>query len=262
MNRGHLILIGGAEDKDGDRSLLAQILETTRAEKIVIIPTASAYPGDIERNYCGAFNGFGIPEARCLKIRKASEADTDEHLEAVENTDLVYFSGGDQVRLVSRLMPTKLFDRIRTLFAAGTLHIAGTSAGASAAGNPLIYDGDRKGFLKGSIRSMAGFGLIDGVTIDTHFSARKRLARLSQFLLSGGCEKGIGLDENTGIFVFPNDTFSVIGTGMVTLLDSGGVTGSNYDAAGQGERLRFNGMRIGFLPAGSRFSIRKWEILN
>ncbi len=109
---------------------------------------------------------------------------------------------------------------------------------------------------------MAGFGLIDGVTIDTHFSARKRLARLSQFLISGGCAKGIGLDEDTGIVVSPENEFTVIGTGMVTVLDSAGVTGSNYDAVGQGERLRFNDMRIGFLPAGSRFSIGRWEILN
>ena len=77
-----------------------------------------------------------------------------------------------------------------------------------------------------------------------------------------GCEKGIGLDENTGIVVAADNAFTVIGTGMVTVLDSGGVTGSNYDSAGQGDRLRFNDMRIGFLPAGARFSIRKWEILN
>ncbi len=101
MKRGHLILIGGAENKDGDRSVLAHILATTRAEKIVIIPTASAYPGEIERNYCGAFNGFGVAETRCLDIRKASDADTEPHMSAVEDADLVYFSGGDQVRLVS-----------------------------------------------------------------------------------------------------------------------------------------------------------------
>jgi cyanophycinase len=159
-------------------------------------------------------------------------------------------------------MHTRLFGRIRSKFEAGTLHIAGTSAGAAAAGNPLIYDGDRKGFFKGSIRSMAGFGLIDGVTIDTHFSARKRLPRLSQFLISGNCEKGIGLDENTGIVVSPQNDFTVIGTGVVTVLDSDEVTGSNYDSIGKGEHLRFNDMRIGFLPAGSRFSIGRWEILN
>lgn len=261
MKRGYLTLIGGAENKDGDRSILAHILETTRAENIVIIPTASAYPVEIERNYCGAFNGFGVPETRCLHIRNARDADVEANLSAVEDADLVYFSGGDQVRLVSRLMHTRLFDRIRARFEAGSLHIGGTSAGASAAGNPLIYDGDRKGFLKGSIRSMAGFGLLDGVTIDTHFSARKRLARLSQFLVGGGCKKGIGLDENTGIVVYPDHTFTVIGSGMVTVLDGAGITGSNYDSVGTGERLRFNGMRIGFLPAGTRFGIERWEIL-
>lgn len=262
MQRGKLILIGGAENTNGDRSVLERILEATRAESIVIIPTASAYPRQIQRDYCEAFNGFGISNIRCLSIRKDRDADTDAHLSAIENADLVYFSGGDQVRLVSRLIQTQLFRRIRALFEAGSLHIAGTSAGASAAGNPLIYDGDRRGFLKGSIQFMQGFGLIDGVTIDTHFSARKRLARLSQFLISGHCEKGIGLDENTGIIVSSDDTFTVIGSGMVTVLDGSGVAGSNYDRIETGESLRFNGMRIGFLPMGSRFSIRKWEILD
>jgi cyanophycinase len=109
---------------------------------------------------------------------------------------------------------------------------------------------------------MEGFGLIDGVTIDTHFSQRRRLPRLSQFLISGKCEKGIGLDENTGIMVYPNDQFVVIGTRMVTVLNSARITGSNYDAIGEGEQLRFNNMSVGFLPAGARFSIRKWAVLN
>jgi hypothetical protein len=49
---------------------------------------------------------------------------------------------------------------------------------------------------------------------------------------------------------------------MVTVLDGSGVAGSNYDRIETGESLRFNGMRIGFLPMGSRFSMRKWEILD
>ncbi len=262
MQRGYLFLIGGAENNGGDRSILQHILDRTRAERIVLIPTASCYPRDVHRDYGDAFNVLNIPETTCLDIRDATEADNNQYLTAVDQANLVYFSGGDQVRLVSKLVHTKLLDRIRSRFEAGELHVAGTSAGASAAGNPMIYDGDYKGTYKGSIGCMEGFGLIDGVTIDTHFSARQRLSRLAQFLLSGRCEKGIGLDENTGIVVDPNDEFEVIGADMVAVLNSAGVSGSNYRSVAEGQPLRFNNMNIGFLPPGTRFSLKQWSILN
>jgi len=262
MQRGYLFLIGGAENNTGDRSILKQILDVTRAKRIVLIPTASCYPRDVHRDYGDSFSVLNIPETICLDIRDATEADRKQHLAALDEADLVYFSGGDQVRLVSKLVNTKLFDQIRSRFDAGDLHIAGTSAGASAVGNPMIFDGDYKGSLKGSIGSMEGFGLIDGVTIDTHFSARQRLSRLSQFLISGQCEKGIGLDENTGILIDPNDEFEVIGADMVAVLNSAGVTGSNYSSVAEGQPLRFNNMSMGFLPPGTRFSLKKWSILN
>lgn len=262
MQRGYLFLIGGAENNSGDRTILKHILDVAQPAQIVLIPTASCYPRDMHRDYGDAFNLLEIEQTTCLDIRDVQEADREQYLSAVEAANLIYFSGGDQVRLVSRLIHTRLFRRIRDRFEAGDLHIAGTSAGASAVGNPMIFDGDYKGSLKGSIGSMEGFGLIDGVIIDTHFSARQRLARLSQFLISGKCEKGIGIDENTGIVVYPNDVFEVIGADMVTVLNSDGVNGANYQTVAEGEPLRFNNMRIGFLPPGTRFSLQTWSILN
>jgi len=262
MQRGYLFLIGGAENNGGDRTIMKHILYMTRAKHIVLIPTASCYPRDVHRDYGDTFTVLNIPETICLDIRDAQDADKEEYVAAIEQADLIYFSGGDQVRLVSKLIHTQLFDRIRARFETGDLHIAGTSAGASAVGNPMIYDGDYKGALKGSIGSMEGFGLVDGVTIDTHFSARQRFSRLSQFLISGRCEKGIGLDENTGILVYPNDEFEVIGEDMVAVLNSAGVTDSNYSTVPEGQPLRFNNLSVGFLPPGSRFSLKTWSILN
>jgi len=244
MQRGYLILIGGAENNSNDSGILKHILDVTRAVKIVLIPTASCYPRDVHRDYGDTFNVLNIPETTCLDIRDAREADEAHCLAAVEEADLVYFSGGDQVRLVSKLVRTELLDRIRARFASGSLHIAGTSAGAAAAGNPMIYDGDYKGSFKGSIGFMEGFGFLDGITIDTHFSARQRLSRLAQFLVSGKCEKGIGLDENTGIVVYPNDEFEVIGADMAVVLNSAAVTGSNYHDIVKDTPLCFNNMKF------------------
>ena len=263
MNQsGYLCLIGGAEDRKGDKLVLKHLVDLTHPTNIIVIPTASAYPQDIYRCYIDAFSGLGIQAIQCLDIRYRDEADVEQNLAAIEKADLIYFGGGDQVRLVDTLKRTAFFSRLRTRFEAGDLHVAGTSAGAAAAGNPILYNGDRKGFKKGSIKSSEGFGFIDGVAIDTHFSSRRRLSRLCQFLISGQCWKGIGIDEDTGIIVYPNLHFKVIGSGMVTVVNSANVTGSNYTAIDKGQKIRFNNMRVGFLPAGSMFSIRKWSILK
>ena len=260
--QGYLFLIGGAEDRDGDRRVLKYLVERTNPANVAIIPTASYYPKDVHRCYDGAFLNLGVKRIHCLDIRHRDEADRREHLDAVEAADLIYFGGGDQCKLVDTLIDTRLFKRIKERFETDTLHLAGTSAGASAIGDPIFYDGDRRGLEKGSINTSKGFGLIGGVAIDTHFTARNRLERLCQFLISGACTRGIGLDEDTAIIVDPNLHFKVIGAGMATVVNSARVTGSNYTDAREGERLRFNNMRIGCIPAGTRFSIKRWSILT
>lgn len=260
--QGNLFLIGGAEDRKGDMVVLKHLVEQTGTENLIIIPTASGYPRDVGRCYIETFRGLGVKSVQSLDIRYRDEADRREHLDAVEQADLIFLGGGDQARLVDILKQTEFFRRIQSRFETNNLHIAGTSAGASAIGNPIFYDGDRRGFRKGSIEISEGFGFIDGVAVDTHFSARRRLARLCQFLLSGECKRGIGLDEDTGIVVDPNLHFTVIGQGMVAVVNSALASGSNYGTAKNGDNLRFNNMRVGYLPTGTRFSIRKWSIIK
>ena len=262
MKRGYLFLIGGAEDRKKDKHVLKHLVEQIRPVNILIIPTASAYPLDVYRSYSDAFRDLGVDKVDYLDIRYRDEADREDSLETVDQTDLIFFGGGDQVKLVDVLRDTQIFNRICARFEAGDLHIAGTSAGAAAAGNPILYNGDRRGYKKGSIKFSEGFGLIDGVAIDTHFSARRRFGRLCQLLISGHCRKGIGLDEDTGIMIGPNLHFKVIGSGMVTIANSVHATGSNYHAVAKGDMLRFNNMHVGCLPAGTLFSLKKWAILN
>lgn len=262
MKRGFLFLIGGAEDRKREKHVLKHLVEQTHPKNIIIVPTASAYPQDVFRSYSDAFRDLGADKIDYLAIRYRNEADREDYLAAVDEADLIFFGGGDQVKLVTALNHTKLFHRICERFEAGDLHIAGTSAGSAAAGNPILYSGDRRGFQKGSIKYSEGFGLIDGVAIDTHFSTRRRLARLCQLLISGHCRKGIGLDEDTGILIYPDLHFRVIGSGMVTIVNSSHVSGSSYHAAADGDMLRFNNMHVGCLPAGTLFSLKKWSILN
>jgi len=260
--QGYLFVVGGAEDRKGNKRVLKYIVDKLNPANITIIPTASSYPRDIDRCYTDAFGCLDVPEIRCLDIRYSHEADRGEYLEAIDEADLIYFGGGDQAKLVNTLKQTILFSRIKSKFQSGKLHIAGTSAGASAIGNPIFYNGNRKGLQKGSIDYSEGFGLLDGIAIDTHFSARRRFPRLCQFLITGECTKGIGIDEDTGIMVYPNLHFEVFGSRGVTVVNSATVTGSNYSAIRNGGNLRFNNLRVGVLPVGTRFSIKRWSILS
>jgi cyanophycinase len=62
---------------------------------------------------------------------------------------------------------------------------AGTSAGAAAASNSMIYQGSSsEALLKGEVKNHKWLGLIDGVVIDTHFVRRGRIGRLFQTVVS------------------------------------------------------------------------------
>ena len=81
-----------------------------------------------------------------MDIRSPREGEHPDHLAAVDHADLIFFTGGDQVRLVKRLGGSTVLERIRARFAAGAT-LAGTSAGAAAASDPMIFDGDGRGLL-------------------------------------------------------------------------------------------------------------------
>lgn len=260
--QGLLILIGGAEDKKDDKIVLRKILEKTRAKNIIIIPTASYYTREVGNSYIDAFNSLGVENVETFDIRYEDEADREEYHEKLEKADLIYFGGGDQTKLVKTLINSKLFSRIKERFFEGTLHIAGTSAGAAAASDPTTYDGDYQGFNKGTVSFTKGFGFIDDVIIDTHFLARERIPRMVQFLISGEYTKGIGIDEDTAIIVYPDYRFEVVGSGMVTIINTDKITGSNYIQIKEKDIYSVNNIRIGFLAPGTTFSIKRWSILK
>ena len=260
--RGYLMLIGGAEDKSRDKTVLKKVIKTARAKNVVVIPSASSYPRDIINNYYDAFKSLGVKEVEGFDIRYPDEADRNEFLEKIEKADLIFFGGGDQKRLVEVFRGSRLLERIWDRFNQGTLHIAGTSAGAAAASNPMTYDGDYNGFAKGSVNYSEGFGFLEGITIDTHFLSRERIPRLTQFLLTGKSFKGIGIDEDTGIIISPSLRFEVVGSGLATVINTEKITYSDYQEIRERDIYSANNVRIGFLAAGTKFSIKRWTVLK
>jgi cyanophycinase len=260
MSKGYLVLIGGAEDRRNERIILKELVGLNNAKTAVIIPTASTYPAGLGQDYQNVFRDLGVENCYVFDIRDRAEAGKTEYLEKLENADLIFFTGGDQVRLCEVFLNSALLEKIRQKHAEGST-IGGTSAGAAAASDPILFDGDNEGLVKGTIGSAAGFGFVKGVTFDTHFDERSRIARLTQFLCSGKSSKGIGLGEDTAIILSPDDNFKVLGSGQVTIMDAESIDHSNYRNLPDKQMINVSGIRIGFLHSGCTFSLGKWKII-
>ena len=260
-SRGFLVLIGGAEDKDHDRIVLRRTVELNGARTISVIPTASQIPGKLGAHYVEAFGALGVEDVEVLDVRIRADILRGQHRERIEASDLVFFTGGDQTRLARVLRDTPLLDSIREAWGRGAT-IAGTSAGATAAGDPMIFDGQRKGLVKGKVHCAPGFGFLPEVTVDTHFFERRRVARLSHFLAAGNNTRGIGLSEDTALIVGPDGIGEVAGHGPVVVLSTDSGSWSDIQAVGQGERVSMTGIRLGFLSDGSRFDLMRWSVVD
>lgn len=259
--RGYLVLIGGAEDRTGQKEILRRTVELNGASIVSVIPSASRHPVELAQQYRRAFRALGVSRVHTLDIRSRKEADLNRHAERIAESDLIFFTGGDQVRLVRLLGNSRLIEETRQRLRQGAT-VAGSSAGAAAASDPMLYDGQLKGLHKGRVRHSHGFGFIKGITIDTHFIQRNRIGRLAQFLVSSRNDRGIGLSEDTALIIGPGGIGEVVGRGTVIILNSEGLRFSNYKESELDMPISLHGLMLGFLSAGIRFNIRRWSIVK
>lgn len=261
--RGYLALIGGNEDKRDAKKVLRTVATLKQHSCVAVVPTASMYGRELGEEYVELFlkMNVGITKGHVIDARSAADvAAKPEYVGMIEESDLLFFTGGDQVRLVEAFKGSAAMQSINRRFAEGAT-IAGTSAGAAAASNPMIFDGDDEAFMKGSVQDGEGFGFLPTITMDTHFLQRSRIPRLTQFLARRGSRFGIGLDEDTAIIVAPNNVCDVVGSAMVTFLHANTMNFSNYDEVKNGTPYSVDGLGLSFCAAGTKFDLSAWRVV-
>lgn len=258
---GKLVIIGGAVDKgsftetDLDKNvsnnlnffeagILKRILiESKHKEKsrIEVITTASKIPREIGPEYVKALNYLGANNVDVLHIEKREQATSADTLERLKAADVVMFTGGDQLRLTSILGGTEFHDILLDKYRNEEFIYAGTSAGAAAASNNMIYQGSSsEALLKGEVKITSGLGLIDGVIIDTHFVQRGRIGRLFQAVVGNPKTLGIGLGEDTGLLITDGNKMEAIGSGLVILVDGRQIKDTNLTEVELGQPISIN----------------------
>lgn len=255
--RGWIVPIGGAEEKENDPRILKRFVELCGGKdaNLVVIPTASQL-ADTGDRYQKLFTGLGAGEVGVLDFDMRRDTEEKNRLQRLDQATGIFFTGGNQLRLSTMLGGTPVAQRIRALNAHG-VHVGGTSAGASILSEHMIAFG-KEGLspTAGSVRLAPGLGLTNRFIIDQHFSQRDRLGRLMAALAYNPYAVGIGLDEDTAAFIRPDNTVEVEGSGSVTVLDAGNLQFSSMAQAGEHDPVCMLGVTIHVLIAGATFNMQ------
>jgi cyanophycinase len=178
--RTSLLVIGGAEDKVGYALVLRRFVRLAggRKARIVVIPTASAFPDEVFKTYATVFSRLGAPEIVAVDPSSRPDAAAEALVQAIDDATGVFMTGGNQLKLSQRFVGTPLAEAVRRAHARGAV-VAGTSAGASVMSQFMISlgaDGATPRQRTGQLTS--GLGLLPGVIVDQHFDQRARYGRL------------------------------------------------------------------------------------
>jgi cyanophycinase len=250
--------IGGHERKEGEMEILRTFVELARPKPIVVATLASEVSGEIWSEYRRAFHALGAKDIVHLRIGERTQAADEPAVKDVKKAGGVFFTGGDQLRLTSKLGGTTLCQTIQDLYRSGVV-IAGTSAGASVLTETMIVSGAaEQSHQVGDFSHLApGLGFLTGIVIDQHFAERGRVGRLLGVVAQNPRALGIGIDENTAVVVENGRRLRVIGTGAVYVVDGRSITATNASEEDAGQTLSVFDVKLHLLSKGDLFDLEE-----
>jgi len=278
--RGKLIAIGGAEDKGTmldkvlavhhnlnffELGILRRIVEEAGGvmARIEVITTASMIPFEVGNNYLEAFGRIGCTNIGVMHIRTREDVHNEDYIERIQTCDAVMFSGGNQMRLTSTFGGTKFLRIIQDRYINEEFIVAGTSAGAMAMSNTMIYEGDAaRAHLKGEVKITTGLAFMNNVIFDSHFEKRGRFGRLSQAVGTNPSCIGIGLGEDTGMLISDGNKMEAIGSGLVVIIDGHDIGYSNIADIPEGNPMSVENIRVHLCAKGNGYLVQERKFVE
>lgn len=258
MNSGHLVVIGGREDRKYDKAILSRFVELSggAGSRIVVITAASKVAPEMWEVYDKVFADLGVKQRLHVHLESREDANNPELARKVEEAQGIFMTGGDQKRLLAIIGGTEVDTAMHTAFKQRGACIGGTSAGASAMSGHMLAEGN-PGLQpeKGAVYLGAGFGFIPRVVIDQHFSERHRLARLLSVVAQNPYLQGVGIDEDTALVIERGVGIEVLGQGAVTIIDGRNMVTNIADVANR-DTPELIDVRLHLLPAGTRYALK------
>jgi cyanophycinase len=256
--KGKLVIIGGAEEREGDCSILKEFITLAGGARarIVVMTVATSLYREAMAEYKAAFKSLGIDHVEAYDVSERLDAKNEKALAALEKATGIFFTGGDQLKITALLGGTEMHDLLHEKYRKGTV-IAGTSAGAAMMSNSMFISGASETNPRfGGMEIGPGMDFLVGAMIDTHFSQRGRIGRLLTAVAHYPQDLGFGIDENTAMIVEGRE-FRVMGEGAVTVVDAGAITYTNLPDISEGDGLALYDVKLHVLPEGHRFDLEK-----
>jgi cyanophycinase len=258
--KGVLVAIGGKENKKHDSEILSTIINLIKKQKkkIEIITTASQDPKDAGDVYSKVFAKDNNHIVGLLHISTREQASNAELLLRITEANVIFFTGGDQLRITSILGGSPIEKEILRKYQEEFCVISGTSAGASAMSKTMICGGDSSEALrKGTINVSTGMGLIENAIIDTHFVERGRFSRLMQIVSMNPSNIGIGLGEDSGIIIEGGCILRAIGSGITVIIDGQNLKYTNVANINSDEAIAIENLIIHTIVNGYGYDLCK-----
>ncbi len=266
---GRLMIVGG--NMRDDSVIVDRLIADAggkRKIRALVIPGANFSPVQSFTYFQGLLTSRGVKASRVDIAKIAvkdddSTPDVDERMwkngasdpvevKKLKKANVVWFSGGDQNRLITELLDSSGHDTpfqaaLRAKLAAGKVIVAGSSAGAAIMSDPMIGGGTSFASLAqaptaecdgDTLCTNRGLGYIPAeynAISDQHFTQRGRFARLVRTLALTNRKNGWGVSENTGFYIDliskKAEVVGVPGEGFVTLIGRSGAA-QNHESVG------------------------------
>ncbi|HWQ71656.1 MAG TPA: cyanophycinase [Desulfitobacteriaceae bacterium] len=259
---GKLLIIGGAEDKEGECKILKRFIQESggRDGIITVMTAATQYPRQVGEQYNRLFLELGAKEVRVLNVSDRDQANAREIAQQLEAASGVFFTGGDQLRITGLLGGTLLGRTLHHLYEKG-ITIAGTSAGASVMSDAMIVGGEASTPRRDTLAMAPGLGLLRAVVIDQHFAQRGRIGRLLSAIAQNPYVLGVGIDEDTAIMVQPDGQFLVVGSQSVTVVDAASSNITNVSESAPEQALVLSPVIMHVLSEGYKFDFKRRAVM-
>jgi cyanophycinase len=257
---GELIIIGGHEDKSsGQRKEILQLVaQRANGGSLLVATLASSEAVEQWETYRKTFHDLGVKKLQHLDLETREQSDDDSRAELLRQARVVFFTGGDQLRITSSFGGSRLCELLRDRHRNGLI-IAGTSAGASVMSETMLVSGpsDDSHRVGDTLRMAPGLGLTRDLIIDQHFSERGRLSRLLGAVAQNPRLLGVGIDENTAILSREGAGFEVIGDGAVYVINGQAITYTNLSETKTDDTISVHNVKLDVLSRGDRFDLKK-----
>lgn len=253
---GTLIIIGGREDKTDSMAILKEVASQNANGKMVIATMASEVPHECWIDYERIFKSLNVKEIEHLALEQHQQALDPKNLELLSGAKTVFFSGGDQLKITTKIGGTPILDAILDIYKGGGI-IAGTSAGAAAMGKMMLVgsENEEESHKVGNWMMASGLGLMEDILIDQHFAQRGRIGRLLGAVAMNPGVLGVGIDEDTAIIVKDN-FFRVIGQSAVYVIDGSNISRTNISHSAADKAMAMHNVRLHILAQNHRFSMK------